>query len=115
MSEMHKLTSTDQVAPLVERSRQQAVLIFKHSLTCPISTAAFNHYQSFLDSRSEEDPTHYALIEIQRARDVSKEVAQVVDVKHESPQAILLRDGAVSWHASHWDIREETLRGAIDG
>jgi len=114
MSDLHQLTSIDQVEPLLEQSRQQAVLIFKHSLTCPISGAAFKRYQSYLDSLAEDDPTHHTLIEIQRAREVSKEVALVVEVKHESPQAILLRHGEVAWHASHWEITEQTLRDAID-
>ncbi len=115
MSELHKLTSVDQVEPLLEQSRQQAVLIFKHSLTCPISNAAFKRYQSYLGSLAEDDSTHHSLVEIQRVREVSKEVARAVEIKHESPQAILLRDGVVAWHASHWEITEETLRDAIDG
>jgi bacillithiol system protein YtxJ len=54
----------------------------------------------------------YALIEIQRARPVSNALAERTGVPHESPQAILLRNAQVAWHASHYDINLTALERA---
>ena len=115
MSEYSVIRSVSEIDPLIARSRETPVLFFKHSLTCPISGAAFREYQRFLDERPEDDGAVYTLIEIQNARDVSTEVAQRTGVRHESPQALLMRDGEVTWHASHWSIRADALAEAVAG
>jgi bacillithiol system protein YtxJ len=106
-----KLVAIDEIAPLVEASKQQPVLFFKHSLTCPVSDSAFREYLAFLADRS--DDAAYTLIEIQNARPVSNHVAEATGVRHESPQAILLRDGKPVWHASHWKITRQALAAAL--
>lgn len=115
MPEYARLLSVSELDDLVARSRESPVLLFKHSLTCPISGAAFREYQRFLADRPGDDATVYALIEVQNAREVSNEVARRTGVRHESPQALLLRDGAVAWHASHGSIRSASLAAAVDG
>ena len=113
MSEYSRVESVSEIDGLVEKSRQTPVLVFKHSLTCPVSSAALRQYQSFLDDRPEGDATVYTLVEIQKARDVSTEIARRTGVRHESPQALLLRDGEVAWHASHWSIKADALASAL--
>lgn len=115
MSDVTRLDSVAEIEPLIAQSRERAVLIFKHSLTCPISTAAYNEYQQFLGTRPADDDTVYALIEIQNARQVSSSIAERTGVRHESPQALLLRDGEVTWHASHWKIKVQALADAVGG
>ena len=115
MSEFTRVAAVEDLDPLFEASKGKAVLLFKHSLTCPISTAAFNEYQSFLKQRQDSDAEIYALVEIQKARPVSAAIAERTGVRHESPQALLLRDSQVVWHASHWSITANSLQQAIDG
>ncbi len=109
MSEMTRIQSIPELDPILEASRQQPVFIFKHSLTCPVSTAAFNEYKSYIDSQAGGDRTLFTLVEVQNARDVSGEIAQRTGVRHESPQALLFVDGEVVWHASHWSIKTDSL------
>ena len=52
------------------------------------------------------------MIEIQRARPVSIALAERTGVRHESPQALLLRDARVVWHASHYQIHLTALEKA---
>jgi bacillithiol system protein YtxJ len=40
---------------------------------------------------------------------VSDQVAARFGIRHETPQAILLREGRVVWSASHFRITAETL------
>ena len=108
------LESIADLGPLVEGSGERPVLFFKHSLTCPISSKAFREYQEFLAGRPESDETVYTLVEIQNARDVSNAITERTGVRHESPQALLMRGGEVAWHASHWNIEAEALASAVD-
>ena len=114
MAEYSRLQSVSEIDGLIAKSSHTPVLVFKHSLTCPISGAALRQYQSFLEDRPESDETVYTLIEVQNAREVSTEIARRTGVRHESPQALLMRDGEVTWHASHGSIRSGSLRAAID-
>ena len=115
MSDYTLIEAVPEVARLLDASREAPVLFFKHSLTCPVSSRAFGEYQRFLAERPEDDGTVYTLVEIQNARDVSNEIAERTGVRHESPQALLLRGGEVAWHASHWSINVKALTAAVDG
>ena len=115
MSEYSRLQSISEIDELMEKSGETPVMFFKHSLTCPISRAALRQYQVFLADRPENDPTAYTLIEVQNARELSNDLAERTGVRHESPQALLVRDGEVAWHASHWSIQSEALAAAIGG
>ncbi|NSL51323.1 bacillithiol system redox-active protein YtxJ [Calidifontibacillus erzurumensis] len=85
-------------------------LLIKHSLTCPISSNAFNEYEKFTEST--DLPTYF--LYVQDDRPLSNYIAETFGVKHESPQAILFENQAVKWHASHWKITEASLKEAVE-
>ncbi|MFQ5526527.1 MAG: bacillithiol system redox-active protein YtxJ [Thermoanaerobaculia bacterium] len=105
-----RVSTLAQLDDWLAASSDRPVWLFKHSLVCPTSHRALSEFASFVRRGSEVGES--AVIEIQRARDVSKEVAARAAVKHESPQALLFRHGRVVWHASHWNITETALREA---
>lgn len=113
MENLEELRSIEDLDHALDESRERPVLLFKHSLTCPISTRAFSELQSYL---SNADPRiSYKLITVQTARAVSDEAASRLLVEHESPQAILVRNGRGLWNASHRDITASALDQAIRG
>jgi len=91
---------------LFERSRREPVLIFKHSTTCPISAAAYNQMRGL----GSEVP----IVVVQQNRDVSREVEARTGVRHESPQALVLRDGRAVWTATHFDVTADAVRRALE-
>lgn len=103
---MNELQQAAQWEDVLRESREHPVFVLKHSNTCPISAAGF---QAF--SRYETDVPKF-LIVVQTARELSKQIAEDTGVRHESPQAILLKDGRAVWHASHYDIQQENLQKA---
>lgn len=113
MPEPIRLSSIKELDALLEASRQRPVLLFKHSLTCPVSATAHDAFRRFLERRRDGD-CHFALVEVQRARRVADEIAERTGVRHESPQAILVRDGRAVWTASHWRIDEAALERALE-
>ncbi len=89
---------------LIARSHETPVVLFKHSLTCPISARA--HRQM------EQLGGEVALVVIQRAREVSQAVAAATGIQHESPQVFVLRNGQSAWSASHFNITTEAVAQA---
>ena len=83
-------------------------LLLKHSSTCPISQAAYDEYEKF---SSEFDNTYYLVV--QEERSLSNHVAEKLQIKHESPQAIIFKHGEAVWHASHWKITYDSLKKAV--
>lgn len=90
---------------LLARSHSEPVLIFKHSSACPISAAAYQQ----LKQLNREVP----IIVVQQGRQVSRELAERTGVRHETPQALVLRDGRAVWSASHWDVTAQAVERAL--
>ncbi|MDA8016520.1 MAG: bacillithiol system redox-active protein YtxJ [Thermoanaerobaculia bacterium] len=112
MAQITKLESQEALDAAFTESQDQTVVLFKHSLICPTSSRAFDVFQSFVSDQLDERAS-FKLIEIQRQRALSREVEQRTEVKHESPQVLVLQDGQVIWHDSHWRITAEALEDAV--
>lgn len=105
---MQELHSIDDWNRIVEQSRTEPVLVIKHSTTCPISAAGYKEFQSL-----ETDIPKYCVI-VQTSKDVSQKIAEDTGVKHESPQAMFIKNGEAVWDASHYDIQQASLKTAVN-
>ncbi|HEY0099087.1 MAG TPA: bacillithiol system redox-active protein YtxJ [Pyrinomonadaceae bacterium] len=103
------VTDKGELDELLARSHDAPVVLFKHSTTCPISARA--HRQML--QLSTEEAGRIALLIVQRARELSQRVAEETGIQHESPQAIILRNGQAVWSASHFDITAEAVAQAV--
>lgn len=83
--------------------------VFKHSNTCPVSSAALDEVTAFL--KTHDMPL--GMVTVQEARPVSNWLATRLAYVHQSPQLFLIRDGNVAWHASHWGITAAAMASAI--
>lgn len=81
----------------------------KHSTRCPVSADAYDQYSAYLDGKPNSDLSYYLVLVIE-SRPVSNAIADSLELKHESPQAILIKNRKTVWHASHWRITEENLQ-----
>jgi bacillithiol system protein YtxJ len=57
----------------------------------------------------------YKLITVQSHRGLSEQAAKRLGIRHETPQAILLRDGRPVWTASHFRITKQQLDQVVEG
>ena len=109
-----ELTEIRDEAALEAALTAPAFLLFKHSLVCPTSAAAFHEYRRFLaarDATAAAVPT--AWLDVRGSRSLSLAVEARTGVKHESPQALYLREGEAVWHASHGSITQRSLAEAL--
>jgi bacillithiol system protein YtxJ len=101
------LCDLDALEAAIEESRVRPVLVFKHSRTCGISHEALDALTELV----EQGPSSasYKMITVQSHRHVSDSAERRLGVRHETPQAILLKDGKPVWKASHFRITTEAL------
>lgn len=96
------LTAEPQLEELVEQSKSNPVLIFKHSTRCGISHTALDRLEREWTQTSDRIHPYY--LDLLAYRGTSNAVAERFRVQHESPQVILIQKGAVVYHASHTAI-----------
>src|SRR5438128_10465359 len=72
---------------LLERSKTNPVLIFKHSTHCPISTDVYREFTQFAETCGD---LHWGLILVIENRTLSNAIAERFNVRHESPQVIIV-------------------------
>jgi bacillithiol system protein YtxJ len=111
---MNSLTHLSDIAGLeaaLAESRERPVVIFKHSRTCGVSCEALEALHSHLESGA--GGASYKVITVQSHRQVADEVTTRLGIRHETPQAILLRDGEPVWSASHFRITARQLQAAL--
>ena len=100
-----KVMGVEQFTDLLTRSQEKRVVIFKHSTTCPISAAAYDEM--------EQVAGEVVLVEVQRARELSREIEKQTGVRHESPQVLVLENGKVVWNASHFKVKAQAVEEAL--
>ena len=91
---------------LMTDSKQKPVIVFKHSNACSISSRAYREM--------EKVEAEVNILVVQSAREVSRELANLTGVRHETPQVIVLRDGRAVWYASHFDVQAGAVAEAVE-
>ena len=110
MNNLTHLQTVDELEAAIAESRQRPVLLFKHSRTCGISCEALDELHTHLTVPVN---VSYKLITVQSHRPVSDAASSRLGIRHETPQAILIKDGAAVWCASHFRITARELDKAL--
>jgi bacillithiol system protein YtxJ len=111
MSQIKELLTEEDLAQVWEKSTKKPVYLFKLSTTCPISADAFTEFETFIGS-NEEDVEPY-FVKVRETREISNKIAEEAEIKHQSPQVLLIKDKEVLWNASHRQITEQSLGEAL--
>jgi len=110
MTSMRILESLTDLDDAVGRSHAQPIVIFKHSATCGTSAMAFEELKELIGL---EPATEIFVVSVQRGAAVSAEIARRFELRHESPQALVVHEGRVAWHASHFHVTREEIASAL--
>lgn len=108
LTHLHEIAELDRV---LAESATHPVLIFKHSYSCGTSAEALDE----LLAHAEVQPAgaRIAIVTVQTDRAVSNAITARLGIRHETPQALLVRDGKVIWSASHFRVTSEAISRAI--
>ena len=99
------LTDKEELNRLMSDSSKHPVVVFKHSNSCGISSAAY---------REMEKLDNVSLLDVHQSRELSREVATITGVEHESPQVIVLKNGKAVWNASHYGVKAGAVAEALE-
>ena len=96
---------------LLAQTSDRPLLLFKHSLTCGTSAEALDELLDHI--HHDKLDANYAIVTVQSHREISNAVAARLGIRHETPQALLIRDGRVIWSASHFRVTAAAVQSAI--
>jgi len=105
------LTEIKQLDEIAEASAETPVIIFKHSTRCSISRMALKQFER--DYNIEAGKAKPYFLDLLEHRDISNEIASRFTVQHQSPQVIIVKDGAAIYNASHSDIDAGVVKGKV--
>ena len=111
-SNLTHISDVDMLEAAIAESLERPVLLFKHSRTCGISMGALDELHAHVAESGTK--ASYKVITVQNHRRVSDMAAERFGIRHETPQAILLRDGRPVWNASHFRITASELTRILD-
>lgn len=103
-------TDTELKAALVD-SFARPIVLLKHSEWCDRSQRVMG--AALVELERWATQIGCRVLVVQDHRELSDAVARLFNVRHETPQVIVLRNGRVTWHAAHFDITSHALRRAI--
>ena len=104
---MNYFRITTHLSEILEESDKQVVIIFKYSNDCASSTR--------LKIKLEKEMTEKTLtasvflVTVQTEPVLSKKISELFDIKHESPQIIILNKRRVTYSAHHNNIKIENF------
>lgn len=101
------ISDPSQIDPIIEASKEKPQLIYKHSHRCSVCFVSKGDLEVAADDIKEHADMHF--VNVVRSRDASNKIASKLDVRHESPQAILIDNGEVAWHGSHGSIDTDAI------
>ncbi len=91
---------------LLATQDDMARIFFKHSTRCSISSMALHSFEA----NWEGDDAQLYFIDLLRFRELSNALAEQTGVMHQSPQAIVVRNKEVIYHASHSGIDAQAIQ-----
>ena len=104
------------VRPIEDEANLEEVLgtpravLYRHSPFCWASAMAMCHIRGFMEAHPE---IPVFMVDVIANQSLSMDAADRLQVRHESPQAIAIVEGAVVWSGSHWEVTAEALVEAI--
>lgn len=107
-----ELVAVEEVEKVLEKTNETPAFIFKHSTTCPVSAQSFEQFKSYVETDATPYDTY--VVKVRETREVSNELAEELNIEHESPQIFLVKNEEAVWHTSHQDITIENIIQAVE-
>ena len=111
--EWKEITTLEEWEEILEKSAEKDQLILKHSSTCPVSFNALDEYNDYLAEQPNEN-LDYTMVKVRESRPVSNQIEADLNVKHESPQMIYIKNKKSYWNTSHWSVTKAHMKAVID-
>ena len=94
------LTNEEQLLQLIDKSATVPQVIFKHSTRCSTSSMVLRR----LERSTIPTAIDFHFLDLISHRQLSNKVAEEFNVYHESPQVLVIKNGACDYNESHMGI-----------
>ena len=101
------LISVEEINTIIEISKNQSILIFKHSTRCGISRMIIKQFESLFNEENKQLKVYY--LDLLNFREVSSKLSEVFQVIHQSPQLLVIKNGISVYNESHYEITKVNL------
>lgn len=106
-----QLEHPEQLEEIKEMSKSKPVAIFKHSIRCGVSSMVKSQLEREWNLSPEEVTFYY--LDLITYRPISNQIEKDFGVVHQSPQLILLKNGEVVYHDSHYSISVDQVKTLV--
>lgn len=97
------IESEEDLENAVKSSHDRKIAIFKHSTRCFISKTVLKNFEKEVENNTPTDTDLYFL-DLLAHRALSNKIAEDLEVQHQSPQLIVIKNGKAISSASHQSI-----------
>ena len=97
------LENENQLLHVLEKSSEKIQLIFKYSSTCSLSNMIFNRFENDLESDAMNN-INPVFLDILSYRGISNKIESTLEIRHESPQILVVKNGKCIYDCSHMKI-----------
>jgi bacillithiol system protein YtxJ len=97
-----KFKSTTHLSEIVENSYLEPIIIFKYSTECGSSERLLNKFELAFEAKDIKSPVYVVVVQDHKV--LSKKIEELLEIKHESPQVIILNKGKVTYSSNHDQI-----------
>lgn len=103
------LEDEKQLDELINKSHVSPQVIFKHSTRCSVSSMAKNR----LDKNNAPDGSNFYYLDLIKHRNLSNKISDYFEVRHQSPQVLVIINGKCVYNESHSGITFDEIDAAI--
>jgi len=107
-----QFTKLNQLNEIIEESKKRPVLIFKHSTRCGISRFVLKTFKKEYDIPTNNLQLYF--LDLLKNRDLSNMIAERFNVRHKSPQILIIKNGEVVYHESHNQINVDAIKDVLN-
>lgn len=104
---MKNFKETTHLSEILEESNKSPVIIFKFSSECGSSDRLQKELDESVEKGDLKLPIY--LVTVQKQKMLSKKIEEYFDIKHESPQILIIDDKKVTYHRNHFKIKVEEI------
>lgn len=101
------IQSEDDLQKAIQASYEKKTIIFKHSTRCFISKTVLKNFENEMEELQKD--YHFYFLDLLAYRSISNKIADGFEIRHESPQVIVLENGNPVKNFSHQSISLKTI------
>lgn len=107
MKNWNQITNIETISQIIKLSNSKPQILFKDSVTCGISAYAKSRLEegnSLMIAKSD-----FNYLDLLKYRTISNHIADILEVYHQSPQIIILKNEKVVYTSSHHSIEPKEI------